>query len=493
MGKVDSFIGETFDTPQGGVLTVVGVLPKVKGKHLKYQITCSVCSEDKELYPDLFESTKGNLVSGKVPCGCAKIPKLTDRQETIIINRHLKENATHLTVVGVSDRKSGRHKVYTLSCSVCSEDKELYPDLFESVKGSLVNGQIPCGCAKSSKWTKQQYEVRVKRECIKRGYEFLGFVGNPDKVNAKTKLSLRCLVDGDEWQSTNIANFFCGKGCPECRITATKEANTKPDSALIQSFMATGAYPEGTTFTRNTTRKNKAGHIAYWDVFCPICSNDEFVSNELCSGIFVSYAGNLQRGNKPCRCNTHSYQWTQAQIEYRIQKVCDSEGLGFKGFTDKGYTGTNKSKHLWTCSKGHLCDSTTVHSFLNNDIRCKTCRDESGIGNGFYPDRTEEQDYLYIISFDNQYIKVGRSFDVIQRMVGLSKDSGIPEDKLEILSIYTATHQEIYDVEQELHMELEERGFYHHDSVWTTETFDTDCEDILFMLLDRSGLKEGQW
>ena len=29
-GKVDDFIGSTFDTHKGGVLTVVGVLPKVR-------------------------------------------------------------------------------------------------------------------------------------------------------------------------------------------------------------------------------------------------------------------------------------------------------------------------------------------------------------------------------------------------------------------------------------------------------------------------------
>ena len=44
-------------------------------------------------------------------------------------------------------------------------------------------------------------------------------------------------------------------------------------------------------------------------------------------------------------------------------------------------------------------------------------------GNGFYPERAEEQDFLYVLNFDDKFIKVGRSFDVDERIKDLKKPS----------------------------------------------------------------------
>lgn len=83
----DDFIGQTFPTPKGGVLTVVSVVGKDKYNVKKYDLTCSICSLDKELFHDLFESTKSNLVRGSVPCGCAKNPRWSKQQVNIITRR----------------------------------------------------------------------------------------------------------------------------------------------------------------------------------------------------------------------------------------------------------------------------------------------------------------------------------------------------------------------------------------------------------------------
>ena len=62
--------------------------------------------------------------------------------------------------------------------------------------------------------------------------------------------------------------------------------------------------------------------------------------------------------------------------------------------------------------------------------RCNGCakdkRKELGNGNGYYPERKDEQDFLYVLNFNNQFIKVGRSFDVDERMKGLRTLSKIP-------------------------------------------------------------------
>ena len=104
--------------------------------------------------------------------------------------------------------------------------------------------------------------------------------------------------------------------------------------------------------------------------------------------------------------------------------------------------------------------------------RCGGCaRDENirrlredGNGNGYYPERKDETDFLYVLSFNNQFIKVGRSFDIDERIKGLKKPSESGIKKIYKLRIFTATHQEIYDYEQELHSELRERNFQHYVS-----------------------------
>ena len=57
------------------------------------------------------------------------------------------------------------------------------------------------------------------------------------------------------------------------------------------------------------------------------------------------------------------------------------------------------------------------------------------------------------------------------------------------LRIFTATHQEIYDYEQELHNELRERNFQHYVD-WSTECFENDCQHVLNKLLDNCDLEE---
>ncbi len=104
-------------------------------------------------------------------------------------------------------------------------------------------------------------------------------------------------------------------------------------------------------------------------------------------------------------------------------------------------------------------------------------------------ERKNEKDFLYVLDFDSKFIKVGRSFDVDERMKGLRTKSKVPIKKIHKLRIFTATHQEIYDTEQELHSELRERNFQHYVK-WSKECFENDCLYILNKLLDNYGLLE---
>lgn len=124
-------------------------------------------------------------------------------------------NGGVLTVVGVVG-KSGSHKKYGLTCSICSEDKELFPELFESRKGSLVNGKVPCGCSKSPNWKPFQVEIIARRLCVDAGYEFLGF---PEGYkNQRSKFEYNCPTHGKQKVSYN--NFVNdGSRCPSCAVS----------------------------------------------------------------------------------------------------------------------------------------------------------------------------------------------------------------------------------------------------------------------------------
>lgn len=398
-----------------------------------------------------------------------------------------------LNVVG-STSKNGI-KTYQLECSRCSRDREMYPTgLFGLTNSHLRRGVIPCGCAKNPRFSKTQYVIRINRSCENRGYVFLGFIGTW-KGNG-TKLKLKCLIDGNIWDTTSIRNFFAGKGCSECGKESNKARSRKSDSFHINTFMITGKFMKGSTFVRNTERKTTKESLSYWDYTCPICSVDEYVEAGVCVGVFTASLVNLKRGGVPCRC-APNYLWTQEQREYQISRIGREEGITDLTWEDGGYV-TNKSRFKWTCPEGHTNNSISVNNFLRGR-RCKRCtintQKAAGIVNGYYPERIKEQDFLYIISFDTKYIKVGRSFDIQQRLKGLVNDSGVPLDKLEVLGTYTANHQEIYNIEQELHEELTELGFYHHDSAWTVETFKQDCKSTLLSLvrgkmLERSDIQE---
>jgi hypothetical protein len=173
----------------------------------------------------------------------------------------------------------------------------------------------------------------------------------------------------------------------------------------------------------------------------------------------------------------------------KCKEICETEEYELLGFPD-GYKNAF-SRFEYKCLK-HGKQNVCYDKFVNEGTRCKGCWKEkqkelsSGFY-GYYPDRKDEQDFLYVLDFDGEFIKIGRSFDVDERMKGLRSDSKIK--KIHKLRIFTATHQEIYNYEQALHEELRERGFQYYLD-WTNECFENDCLDCLNVLLDKYDLTE---
>lgn len=476
------FIGTTFPTERGGVLTVTGVSHK-QGKIAVFSLECSICSNDKELFPDgSITSVKGSLVRGFVPCACAKSPSWSPQQDLIDTNRLLAEKLPQLKAVDTIEEK-GEHRKFILECEICSKDTELWPyGSITSVKSSLVKCQLPCGCSERIKWTSRQDLVRTNRLLTEK-LPNLKAVETIEEKGEVRKFILECEIcskDKELWPYGSITSVRSNlvKDSVPCGCTKSPKWTQSQYELLIKRKCEEKGY-----VFRGFIGDWK-GQNTYLRLHNPQNGNT-WESATINSFLNNGHGCPLEAGNK---------RWTAQEREQQINNVFKVEGGRFIGW--KGEYKNQLSKFKWLCSEGHPCE-TSVNDFLNNGCRCPTCykikQRENGTCYGYYPLRKEEIDYLYIIHFKKGgYIKVGRSFDTDRRVKELLKLSNHKRKEIEILAIYTGCHQDVYDTEQWIHEELTERGFYHNESVWSVETFDKDCEDVLFYLLEQSGLSEGE-
>lgn len=199
----------------------------------------------------------------------------------------------------------------------------------------------------------------------------------------------------------------------------------------------------------------------------------------------------VSKGSGCPKCSGNARPTEQEALS-KCKNICEAENYEVVGFVD-GYK-NQKSRFEYKCPK-HGIRNVSYNDFVNNGKRCKGCWKERqkevisqlGNGNGYYPERKDEKDFLYVLDFGSKFLKVGRSFDIDDRITGLRSLSKIKN--IYKLRIFTATHQEIYDLEQELHSKLREKGFQYY-VIWTKECFENDCIFMLNKLLDVCDLEE---
>lgn len=219
-------------------------------------------------------------------------------------------SSDQLMVVGWSGRDKGRDskKYYVLKCNKCSQDQELFGEgYFRSTRSNLVSGRLPCGCARSPRWSKEQFAVLCMRKATELDYVFLGFA--KEYKGATTKIKILCETHG-AWASGTVQSLINGGcGCPVCKRDVIAKTSAKPDSVMIQSFFASGAFHPEAKFWRSD-RENSQGFKVYWFMFCPECGE---------TGESVS--SNLRKGKRPCACSEHR------QTECYINQVIDDHGV----------------------------------------------------------------------------------------------------------------------------------------------------------------------
>lgn len=181
----------------------------------------------------------------------------------------------NLTVLGWNG-KVGNPKKYIVECSVCKQDEELYGEgLFAMMPFHLRNGGLPCGCAEKPNWTEQQYILRAQRVCSERGLKFIGWQGEFSTA-LKTRVIVECLEYG-EFYPGSLASAFRPtsehSGCPKCFAIRMGNLKRKDDQVMIDKFMSSGGFAEGTRF-RRSDRLDKNGHKRYWYMYCPDCETE---------------------------------------------------------------------------------------------------------------------------------------------------------------------------------------------------------------------------
>lgn len=229
----DEFIGSTFPTPKGGVITVIGHNGLV-GDKSKYICDCSICKEDKDLYPEKFLSPKKSLMSGSIPCGCSTRVVWKGYQVDVLLERKCKVYGyDYLGFVG--DYIGVDKTAFKFLCPKHGVQERKFYEFYHKGDKFLCSD-----CKKEeflSRRTNQAERLEnIKRICVDKGYEFCGFIGGKYK-NTYTKFKFKCPEHGYKIKTYN--DFVnAGQYCPSC--SKSGYCTDKPGSFYIYKYKIFG-------------------------------------------------------------------------------------------------------------------------------------------------------------------------------------------------------------------------------------------------------------
>lgn len=374
-----------------------------------------------------------------------------------------------VTVIDGKKKLTGTSCHFDAQCSVCTE-------IVDMTKAHLRKGHVGCSCGGRVK--------RVKAE---------DFIGTVFKTEVGSYIKVTSIKGKSSTGVTifNVDCSFCSEDVelyPEgitaskqhlvnnvfpCMCTKSPKLNYEQDLVVMNRILLDMKSPLRAIEVSGRLFSNKS-----FIFICEVCSLD----TELFPyGSIAGTKSNIKQGGMPCGCGP-TPNWSSSQWEIKVSRRCNE--LGYKRLDDNAISKGRDRVELYNPITDNTWD-VSVNNFINQNNKdpkeAQLRSKELGVIYGYYPHRVDEKDYLYVVDF-HTYIKVGRSFDVTRRLKDLTKESGgiIPK----ALHLTTATHQEVYDMEQEIHEELTSRGFYHHESTWSTETFDKDSLGMVYQLID---------
>lgn len=180
-----------------GKLTVLGTM---KDGYTKYYIVeCSVCKQDPELFGDgLFSTTKSHLHSGKLPCGCSKVPKWNpDQQQTRMMRVLTDRNYSLLH----ADSYTGQDTKILVKCPEHG--------VYESTFSYIINGR---GCRQCADEVNSKLKTKPDEVMIASFFSTNKF--HPETVFTRSGLL-----------TSQGAKNYWNVYCPVCKTTAVRTSS----------------------------------------------------------------------------------------------------------------------------------------------------------------------------------------------------------------------------------------------------------------------------
>jgi hypothetical protein len=355
----------------------------------------------------------------------------------------------NLTVVGELYKHDGKRnrKYVKVECDICSKDLELFNEPFITRQSTYTSGGSPCPCCGHFTYSLEQIEVLIKRKAGS-DYTFKDWFKVPKEGNLKQAYPvLFCNKHHEAFHTTSAYEFLhIGSiGCPECKGYLCSVNQLIDDDTMNKRFHEAGI-PKEIRLRRNSK------DTSMWDYECPTCSNDEYVLNDVCSGVFTTHVSSLLKVAVSCRC-IRGYLWSEDQQLYRVKKALYNNNPKhiFIGFVDK-YVNSN-SKVMYECGGGHGIREVEITSLVNRKTDCRKCSLIKNTNNfGRYSKRLHELDHLYFTILSNKdenFIKIGRAFDIELRFSFYK-----PLFDIEVIHIHEGIHKEVFLLEKEILQKL---------------------------------------
>ena len=185
---------------------------------------------------------------------------------------------------------------------------------------------------------------------------------------------------------------------------------------------------------------------------------------------------NLSKGHDCKKCSSLKQSTGEMSALKILTPLCVDDGYHPLGFLN-GYKNA-RSRFTYECDKHGIKDMS-----YDNFLHGKRCPDCGAIKSGFYgylSNRLDEIDTLYVLNFDGKYIKVGRTFNLEQRIKNLKSVSG--NYNISVLKLINGTHEYIYSLEQSL---LKFLRMYHlsYEVSFTTEAFSNESIDYIYYFI----------
>ncbi|AHK11295.1 hypothetical protein S14_186 [Shewanella sp. phage 1/4] len=364
---------------------------------------------------------------------------MAERRETkrTIVGRTI-QHKLGVTTIREFKGSNGLVSEFIAECSVCSLDTELWP--YGSLIYDIVNinrDELLCGCSRSVRWKDWQIKIQIDR-ILKGGN--LTFCGFEDGLYEGKDSKIILYADGEPEWKISIGNL---RKQQTPVFSKSYKENLKIKNNL-QGLYECLLLPDHYNYSYDMTQKK-------YQVSCSICDSDTKFKS-LGNKLYPSKLDSLKVGRKPCRCSP-TYKFCNEERLIQIEEQIQSRGLTKVRIPEEL---NSRSRIIWVCKNGHVQDSK-----LNDFVKgsgCFECGKLVGGWYGYYPNRVDEEDNLYLIKFTRKgeiFYKVGRSFNVKERIRKMTKDY-----EMELVSSTQNIHQIIYDTEQELHQKLNSSQHY---------------------------------